>query len=124
MVVTFDPSLKYAAKAAGTGIDLLDLGVDASEEDAVAAGEGVERAERDVEARIGVVDGEHVDRHAVVRELPAGAALGRVPARNGSGTANVREVREVTEVRPEFYRRRSDSQNTSRRGRMVVTNSW
>lgn len=35
-----------------------------------------------------MVDGEDVDGTAVVGELPAGAALGRVPATNGGGTAD------------------------------------
>ena len=39
-----------------------------------------------------MVDGEDVDALALVGELPAGAALVRVPARDGLGTADVREL--------------------------------
>ena len=82
------------SETALAGVDLLRLGIDAPQEDTLVVRERVQRAERDVEARVGVVDGEHVDGHAVVGELPAGAAGVRVIARDGGRTADVREVRE------------------------------
>lgn len=76
--------------------DLLELRVHAAEEDALVLGKLVHRLEADVEARVGVVDGENVDARAVVRELPARAAAGRVPRRDGGRTADVGEARKRT----------------------------
>ena len=87
----------YYLETTHAGVDLLGLGVDTPQEDTVAAREGVERSERNVEARGRVVDSEHVDGHAVVGELPAGAALRRVPSRDHGGTADVGEIRQRTE---------------------------
>lgn len=38
-----------------------------------------------------MIDGEHIDALAIVIESPAGAAVGRVPDRDGLRTANERE---------------------------------
>lgn len=72
-----------------------DLGggsIDAAEGDSLAVGEGVHGVEGNVEARGGVVDGEDVNGLAVVGELPAGAALVRVPAGDGGGGTDVGEA--------------------------------
>lgn len=86
-------------EAALAGSDLLGLGVDASQEDSVVVRERVHRTEGNVEARLGVVNRDDVDRRAVVRELPAGAALVRVEARDDGGATDVREVRQRAEGR-------------------------
>lgn len=43
----------------------------------------------DVEAGIGVVDGEHIDAPALVVESPAGTTIGRVPSCDGLRTADI-----------------------------------
>lgn len=80
-------------------VDLLESGVDAAEELRLPVGEVVHRLERDVEPGVGVVDREHVDAPAVVGQRPAGPAARRVPARDGSDTADVGEARERAEGR-------------------------
>lgn len=70
-------------------------GIDASQLDGLATRQGVHGVERNVEARGGVVDGQDVDGVAAVRELPAGAARGRVPARDGGGASDVGEARDL-----------------------------
>ena len=72
--------------------DLRRLCVDAAEVDSLVVRELVHRALRNIErADAGVVDREHVDALAVVRQLPARPARRRVPAADHARTANVRE---------------------------------
>ena len=84
-------------ETANAGGDLLSLGIDASEEHRLAVGQLVHSLERDVEARPGVVYREHVDRLPVVGELPTGATLVRVPARDYGSATDVGEVGERAE---------------------------
>lgn len=65
-------------------------GLDAAELLGLVVGEAVEGSLGDVVAGAGGVNGEDVDAVAVVLELPAGSALGRVPA-NTLHTADVGE---------------------------------
>ena len=74
------PSPRRPLKPANAGGDLVDGGLDDTELHRLAVGELVHRLEGDVEARASVVDGEHVDGVAPVRELPAWAAVRRIPA--------------------------------------------
>lgn len=78
--------------AAFTGGDLGGGSIDTAELGGLAVGEGVHGVQGNVEATGGVVDGEDVDALAGVLELPAGAALGRVPAGDGLGSADVGEL--------------------------------
>jgi hypothetical protein len=70
---------------------LLHLSVDAAKLDGVPVGQVVHGSEAQVEPGPRVVNGQHVDRLAVVGGRPAGAAVGRVPARDSRGTADVGE---------------------------------
>jgi hypothetical protein len=45
----------------------------------------------DVEAGVGVVDGEHIDAPSLVVESPAGTTIGRVPSYDGLRTADIWE---------------------------------
>lgn len=76
-------------------IDLASSSVNASELVSLAVGEGVHGIEGNVEARGRVVDGEDGDGLAVVLELPAGAAGGRVPALDGLDAADPRVPRDL-----------------------------
>ena len=82
-------------QAAVLGGDLGGLGVDTAELSSLAVGEGVHGIEGDVEASSGVVDGKDVDGLALVLELPASAARGGVPASDGLGATDVRELGHV-----------------------------
>ena len=82
----------HRLKTASRGSDLRRLGVHATKERSLVVRERVHRRERDVEPRVGVVDREHVDALPVVRQLPARAALGRVPSRDRGRAADVGEV--------------------------------
>lgn len=104
---------RETASRAGDG---LRLGVDAAEELALVVRELVERTEGDVEARVGVVDREHVDRRAVVRELPARAALGRAPAADRGRAADVGEARERPEGREACARKVCQTRRGARGG--------
>ena len=84
-------------EAANAGGDLLSLGIDASNELRLVVGQLVHCLERDVKARPSVVDREHVDRRPVVGELPAGATLVRVEARDHGSATDVGEVGERAE---------------------------
>lgn len=58
-------------------------------------GEGVHSSEANVEAAGSVIDSEDIDALAVVLELPAGSARGRVPAGNGVNATDVGELGDV-----------------------------
>lgn len=66
--------------------------IHASQLHSLATRQGVHGVERNVEAGGGVVNGQDVDGVAAVRELPAGAAGGRVPAPDGGGASDVGEL--------------------------------
>lgn len=102
------PNVHCVSEASETACGLVDLGslgVDAPEEDTLVVCERVHRRQRDVESRGGVVDGEHVNRRPVERELPAGAAFGRAKARDGCSTSN------------ELGRQRADGRELCREGK-------
>lgn len=77
--------------ALGSG-NLGGRGINVAKGRSLTVGQSVQGIQGNVEARGGVVDGEDIDALAVVLKLPAGAALGRVPAGNGFGTADVGEL--------------------------------
>lgn len=79
---------RRASETAGGHGNLSAAGFDAAERGTLAAGQGVESRELNVEAGAGAVDGEDVDGAAIVAQLPACTALGRVPAANGSSAAD------------------------------------
>lgn len=91
------PNLSQSAVLAG---DPRRLGVDPAELDSLPTGELVHGLLGDVEALGGVVDGEDVDLLALVLEAVADAALGRVPAGDGGGAADVGEALDLTEGVP------------------------
>lgn len=91
-VILFLLSTADALQTAGADGDLGGGGIDTAKGDSLAVGEGVHGVEGNVEAGGGVVDGENVDGLAVVGELPAGAALVRVPAGDGGGGTDVGEA--------------------------------
>jgi hypothetical protein len=72
--------------------DLDSGGVNTAQRGGLAVGQLVHGALGDVEAGAGVVDGQDVDGAAAPAQLPAGAALVRVPARDLGGAADVGEV--------------------------------
>ena len=83
------------SKPTNTKRHLLHIRVDAAQLGRPAVGQVVHGGLGDVEAGAGAVDGEDVDGAAVVRGAPARAAVGRVPARDGLGAADVREAPDV-----------------------------
>ena len=87
----------YRLQAANGGSDLRSSGINATQERALVVGQRVHGLERNVEARVGVVDRKHVDALPVVRQLPARPARGGVPARDRRRASDVREVRERAE---------------------------
>jgi hypothetical protein len=74
---------------------LLGCRVDAAQELCLVVRECVHRVDADVEAAVCVVDREHVDRLAVVRERPTGPAARRVPPGDRLGAADVRKLRQT-----------------------------
>jgi hypothetical protein len=81
-------------------VHLLDIGLNTAQLHSVAVGEIVHGREADVETGCGVVNGENVNRPAVVRRRPARAAVGRVPTSYGLGAADVGEPRNFALVVP------------------------
>lgn len=69
--------------------------IDTTKLDSLAVSECVHGGERNVEARGSMVNSQNVDALALVGELPAGTAGGRVPSRNGLGAADVWELGDV-----------------------------
>lgn len=61
--------------AAHTSIDLGSSGVYPAQHFGLVVGERVHSAQREVEPSVGVINGQDVDRVAVVGELPASTAL-------------------------------------------------
>ena len=72
------------------------LGINTAELGCLSVGQVVHGVEAHVEPAAGVVDGENVDRLAVVRGRPARAAVGRVPAGHLIASSYVGEVAHVT----------------------------
>ena len=99
MQPSFSPS--ESSQPALAESHLRDLSVDAPQLHGVAVRQVVHGRQGDVEPRRGVVDGQDVDRPAVVRRAPARAAVGRVPPADGLGAANVREALHVLLGLPE-----------------------
>lgn len=66
----------------------VDLCVDTTKLHSLAVRELVQGGEPNVEARCGVVDCDNIDVMAVVAQVPAGAALVRVPAWNLKGATD------------------------------------
>ena len=71
---------------ASGGSNLLHFGINVSERDGLSIGEDVQGRSRDVKALSSGVDGKNVHALALVAELPAGTALGRVEFDAGHGT--------------------------------------
>ena len=101
-IVKVIPESNSHLEAANRGRNLLSSDIDTSQKHRLVVGELVHRVQADVEAGVGVIDREDVDRVAVVSELPAGAALGRVPTRDRRSGADVREVGQRAEGREAF----------------------
>lgn len=79
---------------------LRDIGLDAAKLDSVAVRQVVHGGEANVEAGCRMVNGQNVDGLAVVASRPARAAVGRVPAADGLGAADVGEPRNVSLLLP------------------------
>lgn len=73
------------------------IGIDPAQLLSLTIGQSVHGTESNVEATGANVDSEDVDLPAVEGQLPAGAAVGRVPATDGGCTADVGEVWEGSE---------------------------
>jgi hypothetical protein len=63
----------------------------------LTAGELIHRGFGDIQATGSGVDGQHVDRLALIRDGEALPALSAIPAGDGRGTADVGEVGDRTE---------------------------
>lgn len=70
-------------------------GRDTSEGNGITVGQSIHGVEANVEASTAVVNSQDVDGLAAVSELPAGAAVGRVPASDGLDTTDVWEARDL-----------------------------
>lgn len=75
-------------------IDLGDSGIDTAQSVGLVVGELVHRRLGQVETVAGVIDGEDIDRLAVVADRVALAALGAVPTGNVAGATDERKVRD------------------------------
>ncbi len=83
------------SKPADTKRHLLHVRIDPAQLNSPAVGEVVHGGLGDVEAGTGTVNSQDVDGAAVVGRAPAGPAVGRVPARDGLGAADVGEAFDV-----------------------------
>lgn len=75
--------------------DLSGSGRNTSELNGVTVGQSIHGVEANVEASTAVVNSQDVNGLAAVCELPAGAAVGGVPASDGLDTTNVWEARDL-----------------------------
>lgn len=94
--------LTFTSQSTDGRVDLGRHRVHAADERAITADESIERRQTDIEAGIGVVDREDIDRVRSalwdrVLKLPARPAVGRAPAGNRGCAADVWKVREVAE---------------------------
>lgn len=76
-------------------VNLCGLGVDAANLDTTTTSKLVHGMQTNVEAVATVVNGKDGDATTLVLERPACAARGRVPARDGLGTANEGKARNL-----------------------------
>ena len=121
---TRHPHLHSHSQPANRLVDLGRVGVDAPESGTLVVRERVHRRECDVEARAGVIDREHINALAVVRQLPARPARGIVPARDRRRPADIRELRQRAEraetLRDEPVRAVRARDSRERRASVVV----